>query len=89
MIGAALLANRLRLRKEALAEALSIGALSMTAMTAVNILRGTGFSPMTLALSALSFAASAWTKIHPALIIIGCGLLGAGWEALALLISPG
>jgi chromate transporter len=76
MGGVSLLASRSRwIAKERLGEGLRIGALAMTAMTAWSLASSDGFSWRIIAFSILSFAASSWTKIHPALIILACGLL--------------
>lgn len=61
--------------KDRLGEGLRIGALAMTAMTAWSLAGSDGFSWRIIAFSILSFAASAWTKIHPALVILACGAL--------------
>lgn len=84
MGAASFLASRIRwVSKERLGESLRIGALSMTAMTAWSLLASDGFSWRILVFSLLSFSASAWTKIHPALVILACGALNL---ALGLLL---
>jgi chromate transporter len=71
-----LVASRIRwISKERLGESLRIGALAMTAMTAWSLSSSDGFSWRIIAFSILSFSASVWTKIHPALIILACGAL--------------
>jgi chromate transporter len=79
MAAAALVAGRLRfLSKARLAESFRIGALSMTAMTAWSLAASGGFSWRAALFSLLSFLSSAFTKIHPALVILACGLLNLG-----------
>lgn len=76
MAAVSALAGRIRgISRERLGESLRVGALSMTAMTAWSLAASDGFSWRILAFSLLSFAASAWTKIHPALVILACGAL--------------
>jgi chromate transporter len=82
-----LLARRFSPGKEALSEALSVGALSMTVMTAANLLAGRWTDLRFLVIAAASFALSAWTKVHPALLIIASGLLAVGWDAALKLIA--
>lgn len=76
MVLVSLLASRARwISRERLGESLRVGALAMTAMTAWSLAGSDGFSWRILAFSLLSFAASAWTRIHPALVILACGAL--------------
>jgi chromate transporter len=88
LVGVGLLARRFSPGKEALSEALSVGALSMTVMTAANLIVGGWPDPRFLAIAAVSFALSAWTKIHPALLIVASGLLAVAWDAALKLIAP-
>jgi chromate transporter len=87
LAGVAFLARRVSPRKEALAEALSVGALSMTVMTAANLLAGGWPDIRFLAIAAASFALNAFTKINPALIIVSSGLLAVAWDAAIKLIA--
>ncbi len=79
MILVGILATRIRwLSRERLGESLKIGALAMTGMTAWSLSFSDGFSWRIILFSVISFLASAFTRIHPALLILSCGALNLG-----------
>lgn len=77
-----LAASRVRADKEGFSAALRVGTLAMVAMTLFNLSLSPAVSPLVVAVAVLSFAASAFTKTNPLLLIGAAGLAGAVAESL-------
>jgi len=65
-----------------LTEALKTGTIGLISMTVWAFAPSAASSPMNLAMAALAFCVSAFTKVNPLWVILGSGVLGAAVRVL-------